>query len=60
MLITTTKGEVDESLLTVRTHEQDEGNTISVAREWYLGDGMVRRDCWVTIKRGYDMTAVKG
>ncbi len=59
-LVTTRLGDLDEEKLVVKTHEQNCGNAIEVVREWYLGEEMVRRDCWVTIKRGHVLTAEKG
>lgn len=59
-LIQTTRGLLPESSLTTREVRSDGDNDIGVAREWYLGGEMVRRDAWVTLLRGLEIDAQEG
>lgn len=62
-LVHTTKGLIDEELLSYAYVEQSDDNSIGVAREWRIKDAadeIVRRDAWVTMKRGLETTAEKG
>lgn len=59
--VQTTAGLVDEALLSRKTYTAaEDDNSITEAREWFMGEQMVRRDVWVTVKRGHELTAEKG
>ena len=61
-LVSTLIGDVPTEDLLMVTAEKDGGDSVVVTREWiYKGaktehlNQMVRRDVWVTIKRGPDL-----
>jgi hypothetical protein len=58
--VITTKGLVSEDQLTTKYIETNEPKIISLAREWYLGEELVRRDVWVTVKEGQSTSNEKG
>ena len=51
-MVQTTKGLLPESSLRMAYINDYGPNSIGVAREWYLGDELVRRDAWVTLLAG--------
>jgi hypothetical protein len=50
-LITTTKGEMDESLLEHRTGMVDDDNEFTTWTEYWLNDELVHRSVHVTLKK---------
>ena len=59
-LVQTTKGLLPASALEIREVKDEGDNHMSVAREWYHGGELVRRDAWVTILRGLDAAGEQG
>ncbi|MDR5728312.1 MAG: hypothetical protein RB191_12865 [Terriglobia bacterium] len=59
-LVNTTQGLIDRARLERTVHCTDEPGKLIVAVEWRLGPEMVRRDVWINILRGMDMTAAMG
>lgn len=68
-LVTCVLGDIPEAdLRSVIKQEEDYGNTVGLAREWfYIGadpqfadyvNKMVRRDVWITIKQGLSAEAI--
>ena len=55
MEISTAKGMIDLSLLTVKDIVVTEDNARIIATEWYLGEELVRRDVNVNILRGLEV-----
>lgn len=55
MVVMTTKGLIDLSLLTVKDVVSTEENCRVTATEWYLGEELVRRDVNVNVLAGLDM-----
>ena len=51
MLITTTKGEMDESLLEKKEGSIDNDNEYTTWVEYYLDDELVHRSAHVTLKK---------
>ena len=51
MLITTTKGDMEESLLTKRTGVVDNDNEITKWTEYWLSGELVHRSVHVTLKK---------
>jgi hypothetical protein len=50
-LITTTKGDMDESLLEHRTGTVDDDNEFTTWTEYWLNDELVHRSVHVTLKK---------
>ena len=51
MIVTTTKGEMDDSLLEHRTGEVDNENEFTTWTEYWLDDELVHRSVHVTLKK---------
>ena len=51
MIVTTTKGEMDDSLLEHRTGEVDNDNELTTWTEYWLDGELVHRSVHVTLKR---------
>lgn len=51
MIVTTTKGEMDDSLLEHRTGTLDDENELTVWNEYWLDGELVHRSAHVTLKR---------
>ena len=51
MIVTTTKGEMDDSLLEHRTGTLDDENEMTVWNEYWLDGELVHRSAHVTLKR---------
>ena len=51
MLVTTTKGEMDDSLLEKREGSSENDNEIATWVEYYLGDELVHRSAHVHLKQ---------
>lgn len=51
MIVTTTKGEMDDSLLEKREGNYDDDNESTVWIEYYLGAELVHRSAHVRLKR---------
>lgn len=60
MLVHTTKGLVERDLLRAQDIITEEDNARVIATEWFLGDELVRRDCWVSMLRPADLTSEQG
>lgn len=54
--VTTTQGLIDRARLERTVHCFDEPGKLIVAVEWRLGPDLVRRDVWVDVLRGLDIT----
>ena len=59
-LITTTKGEIDESLLTFKQGGFEDDNEQTTWQEWWLDGELVRRDAQVNLKKGIPMDIFGG
>ena len=59
-IIDTIDGPIPESELLVKEVRTNGPNDIGLAREWYLGDKLVRREAWVTILRGQSISGEQG
>lgn len=53
--ITTTHGDMDESLLEKKEYTGEDDNAYYWAVEYYLGDELVHRSARVDLKRGFDL-----
>ena len=51
MIVTTTKGEMDDSMLEHRTGEVDNENEFTTWTEYWLDDELVHRSVHVTLKK---------
>ncbi|CAB4168195.1 hypothetical protein UFOVP1276_72 [uncultured Caudovirales phage] len=51
MIVTTTKGDMDDSLLEHRTGTLDDENELTVWNEYWLDGELVHRSAHVTLKR---------
>ena len=51
MIVTTTKGEMDDSLLEYRSGEVDNENELTTWTEYWLNDELVHRSVHVTLKK---------
>ena len=51
MIVTTTKGDMDDSLLEHRTGEVDNDNELTTWTEYWLDGELVHRSVHVTLKR---------
>ena len=51
MIVTTTKGEMDDSLLEHRSGEVDNENELTAWTEYWLNDELVHRSVHVTLKK---------
>ena len=51
MIVTTTKGEMDDSLLEHRTGEVDNDNELTTWTEYWLDGELVHRSAHVTLKK---------
>ena len=51
MIVTTTKGEMDDSLLEHRSGEVDNENELTTWTEYWLNDELVHRSVHVTLKK---------
>ena len=51
MIVTTTKGEMDDSLLEHRSGEVDNDNEFTAWTEYWLNDELVHRSVHVTLKK---------
>jgi len=51
LIVTTTKGEMDDSLLEHRTGEVDNDNELTTWTEYWLDGELVHRSVHVTLKR---------
>ena len=51
MIVTTTKGEMDASLLEHRSGEVDNENELTAWTEYWLNDELVHRSVHVTLKK---------
>ena len=51
MIVTTTKGEMDDSLLEHRSGEIDNENELTTWTEYWLNDELVHRSVHVTLKK---------
>ena len=51
MIVTTTKGELDDSLLEHRSGEVDNENELTTWTEYWLNDELVHRSVHVTLKK---------
>ena len=51
MIVTTTKGEMDDSLLEHRSGEVDNENEFTTWTEYWLGGELVHRSAHVTLKK---------
>ncbi|HXJ40744.1 MAG TPA: hypothetical protein VNH18_15795 [Bryobacteraceae bacterium] len=60
MMVATTKGLVDRSLLAVKDIVTEEQNARIIATEWYLDGELVRRDVWVSLLIGVEMSGEGG
>lgn len=60
MVVATTKGLVDRSLLEVRDIVTEEETSRIIATEWYLDGELVRRDVWVSLLVGVEMAGAGG
>ena len=59
-MVATTKGLVDRSLLAVKDIVTEEQNARIIATEWYLDGELVRRDVWVSLLIGVEMSGEGG
>jgi hypothetical protein len=50
-LINSIYGDIPQRGIRVKHISIDHGDHISMAREWYRGGEMIRRDAWVTMKQ---------
>jgi hypothetical protein len=50
-LITTIKGELDESLLDFKSGRQEDDNEIATWQEWWFNGELVKRDAQVQLKK---------
>lgn len=57
MLVQTTQGLIDRSLLTVKDIATDEHNCRVLATEWFLNGTLVRRDVNVNILNGIELNS---
>jgi hypothetical protein len=57
-LIFTTKGNIEESLLTKKTGDSENDTEIVSWEEWYLGEEMVKRSVHMHLKQGLFAPAV--
>jgi len=51
LIVTTTKGEMDDSLLEYRSGEVDNENELTTWTEYWLNDELVHRSVHVTLKK---------
>jgi len=51
LLVTTTKGEMDDALLERRSGELDNENELTTWTEYWLGEELVHRSAHVTLKK---------
>jgi len=51
LIVTTTKGEMDDSLLEHRSGEVDNENELTTWTEYWLNDELVHRSVHVTLKK---------
>jgi hypothetical protein len=51
LIVTTTKGEMDDSLLEHRSGEVDNENELTAWTEYWLNDELVHRSVHVTLKK---------
>jgi hypothetical protein len=56
VMISTMKGLLPESKLVRKVVEQESANEIITMSEWYLDGELVRRDVWLNMKRGLDVS----
>jgi len=54
--VITTQGLIDRARLERTVHCTDEPGKVIVAVEWRLNDELVRRDVWVNVLRGVEIS----
>lgn len=59
-LVHTAKGDLPYDELEQREVRGEGANDVSIAREWYHGGELVRRDVWVTLLAGQEVNAQAG
>jgi hypothetical protein len=60
MIVTTTHGEMDDSLLEHREEITDNDHEYTVASEYWLGEELVHRSVHVTLKETLNLSGIQG